>query len=162
MKRPNYQRRPGYADIVATVALFAALGGAATAAEIPGNGGTRTVTSLTTHMTERLVGAKHQPAFGTGWSNTGAPFQVAGFYKDQGGVVHLRGDVLGPPGVRREWTVFTLPTGYRPEAAEIFAATLGPGGTAALYVYPDGSVRCAPLASSADVSLSGISFRAGI
>ena len=58
-----------------------------------------------------FIGAPGEPAFGAGWKNAGSGLQVAGFYRDQEGVVHLRGGVaLGGSTT----TIFTLPVGYRP------------------------------------------------
>jgi hypothetical protein len=108
---------------------------------------------------ERLVGAVGEPAFGSGWKNAGGGYQVAGFYRDQEGVVHLRGVVdLGST-----LTIFTLPPGYRPAATEAFSALLGDTHIAWVFVVASGDVDLEFLGGSGStLSLSQISFRAGL
>jgi hypothetical protein len=48
------------------------------------------------------------------WANMGAGYNVAGYYKDPFGIVHLRGVVNS--GVDEH--IFTLPAGYRPVEKE--------------------------------------------
>jgi hypothetical protein len=104
-----------------------------------------------------LVGAAGQPAFAGGWSNVGGSFQVAGFYKDPFGIVHLQGDVTSAGG----GTIFTLPSGYCPAALENFPA-YGNGGTAAGIAVRHSD--CAVVLVAGDnsfIGLGGITFRAG-
>jgi hypothetical protein len=66
-----------------------------------------------------LIGGGGEPAFTNGWTNFGSGHSNAGFYKDQTGVVHLKGMIVsGTLGT----TIFTLPTGYRPMVEERFVA----------------------------------------
>jgi hypothetical protein len=58
----------------------------------------------------REVGTAGNPAFGAGWTNFGGDFERVGFFKDQFGMVHLRGLANCNSGT----TMFTLPQGYRP------------------------------------------------
>jgi hypothetical protein len=107
------------------------------------------------------------------WVNFGAPFAPVSFYKDQLGIVHLRGVAknpnsgfsLGPgcfystiassPGV-----LFQLPTGYRPTNEEAFA-NANSGGAGRIDVTPDGIVcSMSATAASGYATLDGISFRA--
>jgi hypothetical protein len=111
------------------------------------------------------------------WSNYDPGYATAAFYKDQLGIVHLRG-LVGNTG----WTaqsspfsagIFRLPTGYRPETTRLFTTN---GRTLDLEVAqgridvrPDGMVNlvsdctasipdgCA--AAGEFISLDGISFR---
>jgi hypothetical protein len=60
------------------------------------------------------------------WLNYGNGFSTAAFYKDQLGIVHLRGLIVGPIRVSGNlplrWQIFRLPTGYRPEHQRVFAS----------------------------------------
>jgi hypothetical protein len=62
------------------------------------------------------VGAPGEPTFYSGWKNVGFPTPTAGFYKDQLGIVHLKGEVAAPSGT--EQFVFQLPPGFRPARGE--------------------------------------------
>jgi hypothetical protein len=108
---------------------------------------------------EQLVGAPGEPAFGTGWKNASGGYQVAGFYKDDEGVVHLRGVVDLGSGT----TIFTLPAGFRPAATESFTALLGDTNIASVFVVASGDVDLEFLSGpGTTLSLSQISFRAGV
>jgi hypothetical protein len=113
------------------------------------------------------------------WANYGAPFATAGFYKDQLGIVHLKGLVssdgthfvaTNPPNVV---PIFRLPPAYAPAHRRVFPSVgrnnqgqeLSQGR---VDVQPDGLViflqDCDPSHTdcSADgsyVTLDGISFR---
>ena len=65
------------------------------------------------------VGAPGEPGFQDNWHNLGGGFSTAAFYRDRAGVVHLKGVVDGGPS-GGEWSVFTLPLGYRPVKDSIF------------------------------------------
>ncbi len=61
------------------------------------------------------VGKPGQPEIQNGWGNSPLPeAESVAFYKDQEGVVHLRGFVVNLGGGRPSETIFQLPTGYRP------------------------------------------------
>jgi hypothetical protein len=112
---------------------------------------------------EQVVGATGEPGFGSGWKNAGGGYQSVGFYRDDEGVVHLRGAVAFPAS---SITIFTLPTGYRPAATEMFSAELDDAGSAMVFVTSGGDVDLEfvnPNGSAPHaMSLSGISFRAGV
>ena len=60
------------------------------------------------------------------WINFGGSLATAAFYKDQLGIVHLKGVVRAPfiyfgSGPARR-PIFRLPSGYRPETVRIFAS----------------------------------------
>ena len=102
-----------------------------------------------------LVGASGEIAFAGTWANFGGSNEPARYWKDFTGIVHLGGVVkLGTIGT----TIFTLPAGYRPQYAMIYAvASNNAYGT--LTVNPDGTV-VASTGSNVYFSLSGITFRA--
>jgi hypothetical protein len=111
------------------------------------------------------------------WHNYGSGYATAGFYKDQLGIVHLKGLVaasfineLTIP-VTRE--IFRLPSAYRPANQRIFPS-VGDNvdgqsiAQARVDIQPDGLViltqDCAPnyvdcSASGGYLTLDGISFR---
>jgi hypothetical protein len=107
------------------------------------------------------VNAPGEPAFEGAWVNQGEGQTIA-FYKDQVGVVHLRG-VAKAEGVTTK-TIFTLPPGFRPAAGPLLPFAVAclpcaPGGTGTLLIAQDGPGTVeAPAGES--VSLEGVSFRA--
>ena len=66
------------------------------------------------------VGAPGEPQFQNGWKNSGGSGTTVAFYKDQEGVVHLRGSAGGSGGT----IMFQLPPGYRPAAGKILALVI--------------------------------------
>ena len=95
------------------------------------------------------------PTFLNSWINNGSGYNNAGFYKDEFGIVHLRGLVKSGT---MQASIFTLPTGYRPAAREFFG-TVSDALFGSVYIDPDGSV--VPWSgSNAWFSLDGITFRA--
>ncbi|MEM8961999.1 MAG: hypothetical protein AAGD38_10995 [Acidobacteriota bacterium] len=96
------------------------------------------------------------------WENFGEPFNEAGYFKDSLGIVHLRGGIQGgklstPPDSYR--SVFKLPSGYRPERQEVFAASavsLIPGR---VDIRPNGDV-CVTAENNSGIALDGMTFRA--
>jgi hypothetical protein len=200
-----------YANVVATLALFIAIGGASafaatqlaknsvgskqikknavttakikkeavTAAKI--KRGTLTGTQINASTLGTVPNAQHattadslppaepwhqinapgEPAFEGAWVNQGEGQTVA-FYKDQVGVVHLRG-VAKAEGVTTK-TIFTLPPGFRPAAGPLLPFAVAclpctPGGTGTLLIAQGGPGTVeAPAGES--VSLEGVTFRA--
>jgi hypothetical protein len=111
---------------------------------------------------EQLVGGPGEPAFGSGWKNEGGGFQSVGFYRHDEGVVHIRGVVALGGHVT---TIFTLPTGYRRAATELFTAGLDSAGIATIEVTAAGDVDLEFINSPTtphSMTLSQISFRAGL
>lgn len=115
-----------------------------------------------------VVGASGQPNFTDScWINYnfgGTPFNEAGFYKDQVGIVHLRG-LVSPWCAGRNGAgevIFTLPAGYRPAEIEV-QATISNNAINRINVRPNGEVvpelAIGP-GSLTWISLDGISFRA--
>ena len=117
------------------------------------------------------------PGAGCLWTNYGGNFNDAAYYRDQDGVVHLRGLVKANDGYLPPYyftcgafgdtdaTIGTLPDGYRPAGRSLFTVSSQnkPGRVDAI---PDGSVKIEagyPEYSAAKdyVSLDGITFRCG-
>ncbi len=104
-------------------------------------------------------------AFTGTWGNFGGGFEEGEYWKDQFGVVHLRGLVTktsGLPGASD--TIATLPAGHRPAKQLIFVAASGEAFTAArVDIATDGSIiRVASIAAAGETdytSLTGICFR---
>lgn len=97
------------------------------------------------------------PTLAGAWVNFGAPFQTARYWKDAHGVVHLEGLVKSGVG-----TIFTLPTGYRPVADNLFAAIAGtPTDVGRIDVTSSGAVSLGSgWGNNTFVQLSGITFLA--
>ena len=116
------------------------------------------------------------------WKNFGGDTAPAAFYRDQLGIVHLRGAVvppgwLNPGGNPLSLNIFRLPVGYRPSDHEIFSVAgqsldsqgRNDGAAARVDVKPNGLVvdvqdctndaaaDCA--GNGAILSFSGIEFR---
>lgn len=109
----------------------------------------------------RLVGQADQPPFTNGWDNYGSGSEVAAFYKDPLGVVHLRGAIAASS---TNTSAFTLPAGYRPGDDLGFAAAGFSGSSVPVIsrvdIQPNGEVfpRCTG-SNCSPISLDGITFR---
>lgn len=109
--------------------------------------------------TRKLVGGTGNAAFSNSWVNFGGSNESAQYYKDYLGRVFLGGVVKdGTVNPGSTGTIFTLPVGYRPEQAKIYAVPSN-GAFGLCTVNPDGSV-VASVGNNTYFSLSGISFRA--
>jgi hypothetical protein len=197
-----------YANVMATVAVFLALGGGAYAAtQLPKNSvgtkqlkknavttakikkqavtavkvknGTLTgtqinastlgtvptadkATTLAAPEAFHEVTATGEPGFQNSWHNfpqePGGPVTV-GFYKDQEGVVHLKGAADGGTNP----TIFQLPAGFRPASGRILGFAVICSGCGAntgglVIAGSDGAVQ-APV-GAIRVGLDGVTFRA--
>ncbi len=111
------------------------------------------------------------------WHSVGGAYATAAFYKDQLGVVHLRGLVQNTEqsaDAPLQRPIFRLPTGYRPASRRAFASVgsvssegrqvaparvdVGPNGLLALVTDCDASAsNCS--ATGKYVTLDGISYR---
>lgn len=107
-------------------------------------------------------------AYSNTWrQSTASPGELVGFYKDPFGVVHFRGRLerATPVGALVAETIFTLPTGYRPEQDSRFEVIdAGTGASVAggvRVVASTGAVNAMARAGTSDQSLQldGISFR---
>lgn len=102
-----------------------------------------------------VVGSPDAPSFQNSWVNLGG--SDAAFYKDPFGRVWGRGSVGG--GTVGE-TIFTFPSGYRPEyLVDLPAISNFSSTNSRIVVNPDGTVVLT-VGSNTQVSLDGITFRA--
>jgi hypothetical protein len=145
---------------------------ASTLGTVPTAQTAQTANSLSASEAWHEVGASGQPAFQHSWKNvTTGPVhpETVGFYKDQEGIVHLKGAVdSGGEGQ----IIFSLPPGFRPANGHFIRVAVPcegegcPNGVAnspivGPNVLPgdDGAVF-GPIKASA-VYLDGVTFRAG-
>lgn len=97
------------------------------------------------------------PTLQNSWTNYGAAYQGAGYWKDKCGVVHLCGLIKGGT-TTAETVIFTLPVGYRPAISEKFFA-VSMNAICIIDVYGTGNVAIKTGANSGWLSLSGITFK---
>lgn len=91
------------------------------------------------------------PTLAGTWTNLGAGQPDVTYWKDPFGMVHLEGAVTGGGAD----TIFTLPAGYRPAAAQLFPVVAN-AVFSYLQIATTGVVSCP---AHIAVSLNGISFR---
>jgi hypothetical protein len=71
------------------------------------------------------IGAPGEPPFLNGWENIDPAAGSAGFYRDQLGIVHLKGSVTHS--TANEEAMFVLPPGFRPTpGVDLAANTVNP------------------------------------
>ena len=110
-----------------------------------------------------VVGSPGEPPFLNSWTSPSATGQSVAFYKDQTGVVHLRG-VMGEGSPSDP--AFELPPGFRPAAGFVlpFAAACLPcatSGTGTLVIRTDTEPAAVEPITAAEIfSLEGLTFRA--
>ncbi len=90
------------------------------------------------------------PTLINSWTNSGGAYVTAGYWRDQAGIMHLRGRVTGGAFPS---DIFVLPVNYRPTATISFTVPTG----AVVDIEADGSVRV--ISGSSYVALDSISFR---
>lgn len=96
------------------------------------------------------------PTLLASWTNLGGGHQIAGFFKDRSGIVHLRGTIHN--GTATGGTVlFTLPAGSRPTATEIQPCITN-DVLGSIKVTTTGDVSLNVAGSATYVSLNGIRF----
>jgi len=116
------------------------------------------------------VGTPGEPPFQNGATNFGSGFSTAAFFKDQEGIVHLKGTVKAKQALQGK-VVFTLPSAYRPSQI-LDIGVIASGATGFVYIRPNGEVEvnggnegpeCAVAGSPTATcyGLDSISFRAG-
>ena len=99
------------------------------------------------------------PTLLNGWVNLGGVTATSGYYKDEFGLVRLRGYIKS--GITTQGTIlFTLPLGYRPAATEGFMVYANDGASIGTISISSGGNVAFITGSSLDMSLSGVSFRA--
>jgi hypothetical protein len=112
------------------------------------------------------VGASGEPALLNSWHNEPGLAETAAFYKDQLGIVHLKGLVKGGSAPQ----VFRLPVGYRPAAGKLLTPIVScvsglfcGSGVSSLSIRGSGLSEegevSAPLGATL-VGFDGVTFRA--
>lgn len=99
-----------------------------------------------------------EPSMINGWVNFSDDYNKFGFFKDEMGMVHLKGMIKSGDGV-----IFTLPVGYRPFARAYFPTMSrggGRDGLAIINIFKEGAIRPGSLQGNDWLTLDGISFRA--
>src|SRR5215216_510142 len=86
------------------------------------------------------LGTPGEPPFQNGAANFSPSFSTAAFFKDEEGIVHLKGTVKTKqvPGAGK--VIFTLPSGYRPSQI-LDAAVIASGAIGYVYIRPNGQVE---------------------
>jgi hypothetical protein len=130
----------------------------------------QTANSLAPPENWHIVGASGEPQFEEKWKNQGPPLLSVAFFKDDEGIVHLRGVAANG----KNGLVFKLPPGFRPadeRVLELPAACLGgkcgPGPNTRVNIWGvdvsspslTGAVVL-PEGASNSVSFDGMTFRA--
>lgn len=130
----------------------------------------QTANSLAPPEGWHVVGTSGEPQFEEKWKNQGPPLLSVAFFKDDEGIVHLRGVATSG----KNGLVFKLPPGFRPadeRVLELPAACLGgncgPGPNTRVNIWgadvssPNltGAVVL-PEGASNSISFDGITFRA--
>jgi len=110
----------------------------------------------------RYIGEPNNPGFENGWVNFDvATWSPASIELDADGTVSLYGLVRGTQSTAAPSpsnVIFTLPAGYRPMRAQVFA-TASNNAFGRVTVLPNGKV-VAEVGSTTWMSLNGVSFRA--
>jgi len=171
-----------YANVMATVAAFLALGGAAWAVAIaPKNsvvsksikngevrnkdlaGGSVDAAKLDTPAEFTSLGLPDAfggcGAVGDSWASLSPDVNnTVSYYRDPAGIVHLRGVAIKCNFALN--TGLVLPAGFRPGKNEIFAPLFSDAGVSRLNIESSGIVSPSPISAPGSwVSLDGISFR---
>jgi hypothetical protein len=100
------------------------------------------------------------PTLINGWSNFGAGWQPAGYYRDTSGHVWLRGSVTNAGGTGAGVAMFVLPAAYRPaNRTSLNALDMNGTGTVRLDVDSSGNVfPNGVVAAGALYAINGLSF----
>jgi hypothetical protein len=113
--------------------------------------------SLTPSEPWHQVGQAGEPKFSGSWSSVGTSYEPVSFYKDQLGIVHLKGPAAGGSGSGGE-EIFRLPPGFRPAPSKFLAFPVLCTCTGSLEISgSDGSVS---VVNATLVYLESISFKA--
>jgi hypothetical protein len=114
-----------------------------------------TAKSLAASEPWHVVGAPGEPAFTGGWSSIGTSFEPVSFYKDQAGIVHLKGPAAGGSG-----TLFNLPPGFRPAPTTFLAFAVLCDCAVEDRLEISGSDGAITINPATFVYLEGVSFKA--
>lgn len=104
----------------------------------------------------KIINEAYQtPNFENNWTNFGAEWNTAKFYKSKDGRVYLEGVVTGGSSS----VIFTLPAGYRPAKRIFFMVSHAGNGRGRVDIQDNGIVSFDFGSSNTQVGLDGISFR---
>ncbi len=117
----------------------------------------KTAAALTPSEPWHLVGAPGEPAFAASWFSVDTSYDEVAFYKDQTGVVHLKGPAGGGGGSGGE-VIFSLPPGFRPAVGRFLAFPVLCTCDGRLEI--SGSDGALSVNAATLVYLEGISFKA--
>jgi hypothetical protein len=97
------------------------------------------------------------------WEPAGGELPSPAYYRDPFGVVHLRGSVKCPASPAYDYSIFSLPPGFRPEGFSYFPAIVSYNQHGAVGVGKSGEVRnmLASSAAASHLALDSVSFRCG-
>jgi hypothetical protein len=103
--------------------------------------------------------AWNTPTLLNGWVAFGGSTETASYYKDEFGVVHIRGMIKGGTGTDGT-TIFNLPIGYRPSNNK-YITIANNNAFAVLSIKTTGNVDTNMTVSNVWISLDNISFKVG-
>lgn len=96
------------------------------------------------------------PTLTNSWVNYGAPYDTAGYYKQNDGWVRLKGLIKNGSSATAD--MFTLPDGYRPPFEMYATVHSGTGGAARLRITTAGVASTTDGGSTTYLSLNGVTF----
>ena len=104
----------------------------------------------------KIINEAYQyPTFENNWTNFGAEWNTAKFYKSKDGRVYLEGVVTGGTNP----VIYTLPVGYRPAQRIFFIVSQFGAGRGRVDIQANGQVSFEFGTSTTQIGLDGISFR---
>jgi hypothetical protein len=128
----------------------------ATAKFINNSGGQAMELNGNLQIIGKIINEAYQyPSFENNWTNFGAEWNTAKFYKSKDGRVYLEGVVTGGTNP----VIYTLPVGYRPAQRIFFIVSQFGAGRGRVDIQANGQVSFEFGTSTTQVGLDGISFR---
>ncbi len=129
--------------------------------------GTEVARFFTAHDHNAIIDAKANkaqeawltPTLLNGWENLATIYAQVGYYKDEFGVVHIKGFVRSGT----DNVFFILPSGYRPSETIYFPAVADDTTVSFVQINPNGQVSKPNLLTVTRwLNLTGIAFRADV
>lgn len=150
--------RIGYAALFQQIGTTYGIGDGATTFEIPDR------TNAQFYIP--AVISPVAPTLLNSWANLGTGFDVAGYYKDSDGLVHLQGTITNPGAVATGGVIFNLPANFRPPLQKIYSqwGISNIENNQRIDIEIDGDVvyNGGAITSMTYVSLSGMYFNSGV
>jgi hypothetical protein len=164
----NLPRGLSYANVMATFAVFIALGAGAYAAtqingsalknrSVAGNKLKKHTVSAT--ETKPIAMKSMFSGLENGWQQGGGGFASPAYGKDASGIVHLQGLVTNASNTSA--AIFTLPSAYRPDGEIEIPVRVGFGGPIGEVDIIGGTGAVQLEQPTGEVHLDGVSFPAG-